>query len=177
MHSLLSLLVLGLNVIFDRYGYGLLINNFLLGLHCIYFSGVPFHKGYTIKVLFQKSGNFCNYRIFLLLLVKNILSSVLTFRIRQILRNFQKSSEQYSMSRFCFLVSNSYNLLSPIENDQFWQISIFANTVFSRLNQSKCWKISRICSKCFENFIFALTTLELWKCISDNVCDSNILTF
>ena len=27
------------------------------------------------------------------------------------------------MSRFCFFSSNLHNLLSPIENDQFWQIT------------------------------------------------------
>ena len=38
-------------------------------------------------------------------------------------------------------------------------------------------KISSICSKCFENFIFALTSKELGKCISDKVCDINTPIF
>jgi hypothetical protein len=28
----------------------------------------------------------------------------------------------YSISRFCFIFSNLHNMLSPIENDRFWQI-------------------------------------------------------
>ena len=38
-------------------------------------------------------------------------------------------------------------------------------------------KISRICSKCFGNFIFALTSIELRKCISDKVCEINTPIF
>jgi hypothetical protein len=36
---------------------------------------------------------------------------------------------------------------------------------------------SIISSKCFENFIFPLTSIELWKCISDKNCDINTPIF
>jgi hypothetical protein len=43
-----------------------------------------------MKVMFTTLGNFCYFRIFVLLLLYKILSSNLTFRIRQILRYFWK---------------------------------------------------------------------------------------
>ena len=39
------------------------------------FTGFIYSSQYTIKVIFQNSGNFCNYRIFELLLFKKIFSS------------------------------------------------------------------------------------------------------
>jgi hypothetical protein len=55
---------------FDRYGYPRIwaLDEKLL-------TGFIYSSQYTIKMMFYNPGNFCNYRIFKLLLLKKILSS------------------------------------------------------------------------------------------------------
>jgi hypothetical protein len=74
--------------------------------------------------------------------------------------NFFKN---YSLARYTIFVGN---VKKPSYN-------------FSEMCRRKTFskKISGLCSKYFENFTFALTTIEILKCISDNVCDINTPIF
>ena len=58
------------SVHFDRYGYPR-----IWALDKKLFTGFIYSSQYTIKIMFHNPGNFCNYKIFELLLLKKILSS------------------------------------------------------------------------------------------------------
>jgi hypothetical protein len=86
---------------FDRYGYGLLMKKL--------FTGFINSSQYTTKVIFHNPGNFCNYRIFELLLFKKNFKFELNFSDSTNYEKFLKTLPNI-MKKWLIFTSNFFTV-------------------------------------------------------------------
>jgi hypothetical protein len=71
------------------------------------FTGFIYSSQYTTKLMFHTPGNFCNYRIFELLLFKKIRVRIKLFEFDKLWEIFENTSEHYKKMAYFF--SNFYH--------------------------------------------------------------------